>query len=68
MDTEAVSSTQPVLLLMMDRYISYTLTFKSLGSVRCLIIIFLYFYRGCIKLIKSDSKGIYDVTEDFYLK
>ncbi len=24
--------------------------------------------KGCIKLIKSDSKDIYNVTEDFYFK
>ncbi len=26
------------------------------------------FHQGCMKLIRSDSKGIYNVIKDFYFK
>ncbi len=39
-----------------------TLLFKSLGSVS-----FFFIQQACIKLIKSDRKDIYNVTEDLYL-
>ncbi len=27
-----------------------------------------FIHQGCIKLIKSDSEDIYNVTKDFYFK
>ncbi len=27
-----------------------------------------FIHQGCIKLIKSDSKDVYNVTKDFYFK
>jgi len=38
----------------------YKMYYKSLGLVR--------FQQGFIKLIKSDSKYIHNVTNDFYFK
>ncbi len=29
---------------------------------------YIFIQQGCIKLIKSDNKDIYNVTKDFYLK
>ncbi len=41
---------------------------KSLGLVRFLKEINTFIDQGCIKLIKSDSKDIHNVTNDFYFK
>jgi len=49
--------------------IIHSLLFNSLRSVRFVLKeINTFINQGCIKLIKSKSKVIYNVAKDFYLK
>ncbi len=48
--------------------IKYTVHFENLGSISFFKEINTFIYQGCIKLIKSDDKDIYNVTKDFYFK
>ncbi len=43
-----------------------TLPFKSLRSERCFLIINASIHHRCIQFLKSDRKGISNVTKDFY--
>ncbi len=38
------------------------------GVSKVLYILFTFTQQGCIKLIKSVNKDIYNVTKDFYFK
>ncbi len=48
-----------------DAHVNYYSKTPFLWSVSVLSIFF-GFQEGCVKLIKNDSKDIYNVTKDFY--
>ncbi len=57
-----------VFYLLCHQYRIDTILFKSLGWVKTIEEIKTFIQKGHIKLIKTDSKDIYDVTKDFYFK